>query len=906
MDRDSVSLVDDDGGEVFGSDSIIEYMATKLSSLAPRSVSSGEGKYLKPLWVFWRREDDEAHRSLNLSLSPTLVPGTDHANSVIKEKIKSALQLLTFRERRVLVQFWAPTKIGDHCVLTTSDQPFGLGLIDKGLCSYRMNSMGYKFFIDGENEEDLGPPGRVFLKQWPEWTPNVQDCSRNKYPQLNHAVRCNIRGSLALPVLEPSDGHCVGVLELTLTSEYLDYAYEVREVCRALKDVNLKSSTIFDHPNMQICNDGRQRALDEIFHVLEVVCEAHKLPLAQTWVLSGHCSVVAYGGDLRKSCGSFDVSCMGQLCMSTTGAPFYVGDACMWRFWKASTEHHLQKGQGVVGRALSSNSLCFCRDVAQFSQTEYPLVHFARMYGLTSCFAICLTSTYTGDENYIIEFFLPPSIIDIEEQKNLLDSLVLIMNRHFRSFELASGEKLGEVLSAEVIKSSTDEIDSIQISHITKSSSYPNSLRNRDMVQLDLSDQELMVVFDAENNERNVASAEQRDHAITDSEKWSNIASAEPRDSAITDLERSSNISSAEQRDSFITESEKSSNFASAEQRDSVITDLEKRSNVIAVEPSDCVITDSERERDNAIIAYSDKKDTKKKVGRKSKRTEISINFKDLQQLFGRGLDEAAKSLGVSRSTLKRICRDHGISSWPRHKKKKDNGSLPKQMHMNESVGGAEKAFCQTSAVTSILSAATSTLTDIVSSTPLPASLNQSTQQNEKLPFRRAPAAVFPPDSLVSAPPKTPPGGRLIEIAGNSDNLQHLCLSASEGQIPETSWTDPLCSDLPPKQAVANAADRMPHVKATQEVRNMTIKVCYSGHFLKFQFSVSFGMVELQEEVAKRLKLTIGTFNIKYEDEDKDWILIGCNEDLQNCMDISRSMGSSSTTIRLLVEPITN
>ncbi|KAA8526143.1 hypothetical protein F0562_007757 [Nyssa sinensis] len=256
MDRDSVSLVDDDDREVFRSDSIIEYMATKLSSLPPRSVSSSEGKYLKPLRVFWRREDDEAHRSLNLSLSPTLVPGTHHANCVIKEKIKSALQLLTFRERRVLVQFWAPTKIGDHCVLTTSDQPFGLGLIDKGLCLYRMNSMGYKFFIDGENEENIGPPGRVFLKQLPEWTPNVQYCSRNEYPQLNHAVHFNIRGSLALPVLEPSDGHCVGVLEFTLTLEYLDYAYEDREVCRALKDVNLKSSTIFDHPNMQICNDG--------------------------------------------------------------------------------------------------------------------------------------------------------------------------------------------------------------------------------------------------------------------------------------------------------------------------------------------------------------------------------------------------------------------------------------------------------------------------------------------------------------------------------------------------------------------------------------------------------------------------------------------------------------------------
>ncbi|RWR88653.1 protein NLP6 [Cinnamomum micranthum f. kanehirae] len=116
--------------------------------------------------------------------------------------------------------------------------------------------------------------------------------------------------------------------------------------------VNLKSSEILDHPSMQICNAGRQAALAEILEILTVVCETHKLPLAQTWVPCRHRSVLAYGGGSKKSCTSFDGSCMGQVCMSTTDVASYVVDAHMWGFRDACVEHHLQKGQGVAGQPL--------------------------------------------------------------------------------------------------------------------------------------------------------------------------------------------------------------------------------------------------------------------------------------------------------------------------------------------------------------------------------------------------------------------------------------------------------------------------------------------------------------------------------------------------------------------------
>ncbi|MFS7991943.1 hypothetical protein Hanom_Chr12g01076591 [Helianthus anomalus] len=142
---------------------------------------------------------------------------------IIKEKVTAALKVLSFREPRVLVQFWSPVAVMKRCLLTTLDQPFGLGAIDEGLYKYRLESEQRVFVVDGEHREELGPPGRVYRQKLPEWT-------------------LDMHGYINLPVFEPRSGCCVGVLELITSSKYNDYAFEVRQVSRALKEENLKSS----------------------------------------------------------------------------------------------------------------------------------------------------------------------------------------------------------------------------------------------------------------------------------------------------------------------------------------------------------------------------------------------------------------------------------------------------------------------------------------------------------------------------------------------------------------------------------------------------------------------------------------------------------------------------------------
>ncbi|KAL4296880.1 hypothetical protein GQ457_12G012050 [Hibiscus cannabinus] len=840
---------------------------------------------------------------------------------VIKERMTRALRYFKeSTEQHVLAQVWAPVKSGGRYVLTTSGQPFVLDPRSNGLHQYRMVSLMYMFSVDGECDAQLGLPGRVFRQKLPEWTPNVQYYSSREFSRLDHALHYNVQGTLALPVFEPSGQSCLGVVELIMTSQKINYGPEVDKVCKALEAVNLKSSEILDHPSTQICNESRQNALAEILEILTVVCETHKLPLAQTWVPCKHRSVLVHGGGLKKSCTSFDGSCMGQVCMSTTDVAFYVVDAHMWGFRDACLEHHLQKGQGVAGRAFLSLSSCFCSDITQFCKTEYPLVHYARMFRLTSCFAICLQSTYTGDDDYVLEFFLPPAIVDHNEQHMLLSSILATMKQHFQSLKVASGAELEEDEgSIEIIEaSSLERLESIPFHPSVKSPLENNPSPDRGERQLDSSKQQLTSNFDP------------------------------------------------------------------------------------AIRGGDTVASVR-----NNPVGPPQNKDIKKPE-RKRGKTEKSISLEVLQQYFTGSLKDAAKSLGVCPTTMKRICRQHGISRWPSRKINKVNRSLTKLKHVIESVHGADGAFGLTSLAKSPLPVG-------VDSVSWPTSLNGTNQQNSpnSRPFEHqgernnspkhitpgsnehvlqedqflggrslSPKKLFPhqnglssnfekgikrsktgngsreesagtptshgscqgspgiesastkapqqcfkahgspevafqhplrdqyiaatfsmPKALVTAEPEEPFGGMLVEDAGSSKDLRNLCHSAAEigvnERFPESSWTPPPCSDLGLKQAMATFTQPTHCVTARHETKNMTIKATYREDIIRFRISLSSGIVELKEEVAKRLKLEVGTFDIKYLDDDNEWVLIACDADLQECADVSISSGSN--IIRLSV-----
>ncbi|XP_014513884.1 protein NLP6 [Vigna radiata var. radiata] len=941
----------------------LDHMAFGSNPMSPFLFSSNSDQPYSPLWAFSDGEDtkfpasafSDCHKIFpcdsnsiaekpeenddNKKILPPLAPMPPLENvggyCVIKERMTQALRYFKeLTELNVLAQVWAPVRNGNRYVLTTSGQPFVLDPHSNGLHQYRTVSLMYTFAVDGENDGSLGLPGRVFQQKLPEWTPNVLYYSSKEYPRRDHAQHYNVRGSLALPVFEPALQSCIGVLELIMTSQKINYAPEVDKICKALETVNLRSSEILDHPYTQICNEGRQNALSEILEILTVVCETHNLPLAQTWIPCKHRSVLAQGGGVKKICSSFDGSCMGKVCMSTTDVAFYIIDAHLWGFREACVEHHLQQSQGVAGRAFLSHSMCFCSNITQFCKTDYPLVHYALMFGLTSCFAICLRSSHTGTDDYVLEFFLPPRITDFHEQKTLLASILATMKQHFQSLKIASGVEL-EDGSVEIIEATIERIhtrlESIPIAPSIRSPPRPDTSPNMEEEgPLDPSEQHILMYCNGTNHGSNLSdqAGGKIDHMIT----------------------------------------------------------LETKT-------------------------------SKKPLERKRGKTEKSISLEVLQRYFAGSLKDAAKSLGVCPTTMKRICRQHGISRWPSRKINKVNRSLSKLKRVIESVQGAEGAFGLNSLGTSPLPIAVGSLPEPSTpdkfSQPVSMNIRPSEPQmkvnelnaskeletnreagmedqlvggrihniervtNDKRGFtqeigkepkrtrtgsgssedstnppshgswhdsipnesshvkdlfitsnhdqcavlRRSPESTLQPATntpnqstpfrmpeFVAAELQEPFGGMLIEDAGSSKDLRNLCPSVAEAiledLVPEACGTNPPALDLSPKQSMGAPNKTVTPFAATKEMKTVTIKATYREDIIRFRVSLTCGIVELKEEVAKRLKLEMGTFDIKYLDDDHEWVLIACDADLQECMDVSRSSGSN--IIRVLVHDMTS
>ncbi|CAL5390434.1 unnamed protein product [Camellia sinensis] len=537
--------------------------------------------------VFWSREDDE--------LRPSALPdGDDHIsnlNKTIRDLLHSFSFIRHWIHRPVLVQFWEPitTKEG-RSFLTTRNQPFSLNApfcdyeVIEGLCGYRMICMDSKFDIDLDGGTSL--PGRVFKHQFPESTPNVEFYSITEYPQRDGALRCGVRQSLAFPVFESSTQRCVGVIEVVTPKAGPSFSGHLQ--CGIHEDFEkkgLKCSVGFDHKDMELDeaqNEAHTVALAEIKNVLKVVCEVYDLPLAQVWVpckVGWPCRPLVDGGVLGVCCYYYKDD-YGD----NDGAFRYI-----------SSLFHLKNGVGVVGRALLSTNMVFCRDVTQLSLTEYPLAHYARKARLSGCFAICLDSNCTGNDVYVLEFFMPMSNNASENPHTSLRKIWETMRENFQTLRIASGEELGEELHIEEIPiQNSGELDIVQMPQTTISLPRSEPLQSEfEVMQVDSSDQQLV---NAINTGSNVGCTEQNNFAVT-----------------------------CTQGKSTVKVSKRKGNKSGG------------------------TVKMSKRDGNNIGV-------------------KIKIPPEDILQNSELRLENAAKNLKVSKSTLKRVCRTFGIERWPPRK----------------------------------------------------------------------------------------------------------------------------------------------------------------------------------------------------------------------------------------------
>nr|POF25050.1 protein nlp9 [Quercus suber] len=197
---------------------------------------------------------------------------------------------------------------------------------------------------------------------------------------------------LGLPVFDSPEMACCAVLELVTPKERSNFNAELETVCNAFQAVNLRT-TEPPHLRPQCLSKNQRAALVEIIDVLRAVCHAHRLPLARTCI---PCYYTEGAGDemtrvlVREGNTNSNEKCI--LCIKETAC--YVNDRTM----------------EVLIR---------------------------------------LRSTYTGEDDYILELFLPVNMRGSAEQQLLLNNLSGTMQRICKSLRTVSD---AELLGVEVSK----------------------------------------------------------------------------------------------------------------------------------------------------------------------------------------------------------------------------------------------------------------------------------------------------------------------------------------------------------------------------------------------------------------------------------------------------------------------
>nr|AGR88904.1 nodule inception protein 1 [Datisca glomerata] len=580
------------------------------------------------------------------------------------------------------------------------------------------------------------------------------------------------------------------------------------------------------------------KGFDELYQaalgeIVEVLTSVCKTHRLPLALTWAPCSQQGKTGCYKHSDGNF------APCVSTVESACYVAEVDTLGFHEACLEQHLFKGQGIVGTSFTTNKPCFAVDITAFSKNEYPFCHHARIFGLRAAIAIPVRSTYTGSADFVLEFFLPKDCEDNEEQKRMLNSLSIVIQQSCRSLHIATDNK--EVDGEENIVP--------QVSAASEASFPKESSWIAHMIEAQQKGKGISVSMEYQIEEP------REEFKVTT--HWDNIHGGLQNGQVFSEfgqLQQSSGAKGSVEggADSYSFGSHQSSGGRKA----------------------------GEKRRTKA---------------------EKTISLPVLRQYFAGSLKDAAKSIGVCPTTLKRICRQHGISRWPSRKIKKVGHSLRKLQLVIDSVQGAEGAIQIGSFYKSFPELSSPTFAGTSPFT----SLNMTDHQAQ-FNHHQAESGLF----SHGAPSKSPtsscshnsgPGAKQystintlaggdVLVTGRIGMLNRAC---SEAELYGLHQEEPkiLRSQSPP--SFGEHPDYLTPMHSAFKV-----KATLGEEKIRFSLQQNWGFRDLQLEIARRLNLDdVSRIDIKYVDDDHEWVLMTCDADLEECKEIYRS--SHSHTIRL-------
>ncbi|KAJ0504012.1 hypothetical protein HanHA89_Chr12g0454641 [Helianthus annuus] len=367
----------------------------------------------------------------------------------VKEKILSAFRnVKSFPLKRIIIQFWEPLEIiAGVRVLSCFGNPFALSPVNYRLRKYRSLCVRYYYAIILNNNDGLqvdhpdmiisgAPPATAYLNLFPEV---VLDLGLHRgTPLVDLALECELTCFMMIPVF--SEAGCVGVVEVSMRIP-ADLIVIFNDLKRQLKEVGLCICPPwrFVRPYKALSVGDLTLATTEIRKALQVVVQSHAITLGQVWMpyesrrcqmsrmllgkLPGYCVVNPAGVHLS----SIEL--------------FFHGFHCL----------PLKMGEGLVGRTLATRQPHLCRNIHKLSDNRGVLAVLSANFKCAS-FVICLTSSLTGEVNYVFEFFWPQTL----DHLALMEALLLTLREHLPSFKYASGARLGdELLVVDVDNSSS-------------------------------------------------------------------------------------------------------------------------------------------------------------------------------------------------------------------------------------------------------------------------------------------------------------------------------------------------------------------------------------------------------------------------------------------------------------------
>ncbi|KAL0775562.1 hypothetical protein Bca101_040714 [Brassica carinata] len=82
----------------------------------------------------------------------------------------------------------------------------------------------------------------------------------------------------------------------------------------------------------------------------------------------------------------------------------------------------------------------------------------------------------------------------------------------------------------------------------------------------------------------------------------------------------------------------------------------------------------------------------------------------------------------------------------------------------------------------------------------------------------------------------------------------------------------------------------------------LIVKATYREDTISFKFDPSVGCLQLYKEVGKRFRRQDGLFQLKYLDDEEEWVMLVIDSDLQECLEILYSMRKH--TVKFLVRDL--